>query len=162
VSRRYDSALHEAGHAVVARKLGVPVRCIGVRSGGRTGYTDTAGCDGSWHDTQRHCLISAAGGAAEHIAYPRRRNHHDLGDSNAMKRLLRPSRLNRNGHDFAWEVFSGQAVTILRAHWPEVKALARTLAKHGVIAYKTVARKDARKPGGWTTRTVTLLGEGAA
>ncbi len=119
-------AIHEAGHALVARLVGLPVVLM---TRERTSYTPVG--DGP-ADLRAELVVAMAGFAADALTGQARpvRGGDDLGVAADLA-----ARLTADPHAQLEEIGSAleRAMVILRAHQPALRELARTIDRRGEI-----------------------------
>ena len=106
-------AYHEAGHAIIARKLGVPVACVTIEPfEGRSGIM--------WHgkadDPETEILIAMAGPFAEAQFTGQRlfcAGDDEAGIGLALSRLPEPR-----------ESYGAKAAALVRGNWDDIEAIA--------------------------------------
>ena len=158
---RRRTAVHEAGHAIVARALGLNVREVTVHGDGSGGicYADIPACD-SLEDVKRELSFELAG----RLAVELERGNEVRDDAlpaiiGSEANLDWPGRSGMEGHrhtvagllgdelkayrwlDTGLPTAAAETTTILIEEWPEVLALAERLLENG-----TVPLSQERKP----------------
>lgn len=135
--KRRRIAEHEACHAVVAMRMGLPVSWVSIDQGTDEGITFTAAVKipDEQIDRERDCFaICVAMSAPAHLI-----THH--ADENMRRYSLMEAGLayeiaGRNGIEFD-DVYD-KAVDLVDEHWVEICDLAERLVEEGKVVFQTV------------------------
>jgi hypothetical protein len=163
--RRYQTAIHEAGHAVMFRHLGYPVLCVTMSLRGSSAWTTPHVQKALEMTGPEDRLITIASVAAERIAYPGRNplEHFATGrDFDQARSTLRQEGTPIDAVHAEVLCIADEAEEILREKWSEVEREAAYILSPLRLRYRagslyyTLRYKTSLSKVVWHAEAVTL------
>lgn len=137
--KKHDIAQHEAAHAIVAQKMGLPVEWVSIEWGYAEGihFAAAVSIPDEEIDMERDKLAVCVAMAAPSHIQTHRDTSRDLYEYAQDEANLAYEIAGRAGIEFR-EVFD-LSVNTLDEHWPEVIDLAHRLEAEGKVVFSAVA-----------------------